>query len=88
MVDEEVVEDTVEDADEALAVPDDVDVDAEGVAAAPDEAEDESLAEGPLPSADFSAAVVAGAGSLVLAPPLSPPPLLRKSVTYQPDPLS
>ena len=35
-----------------------------------------------------SPAVTAGAGSLVLAPPLSPPPLLRKSVTYQPEPLS
>jgi hypothetical protein len=35
-----------------------------------------------------SAAVTAGAGSLVLAVPLSPPPLLRKSVTYQPEPLS
>lgn len=35
-----------------------------------------------------SEAVTAGAGSLVLAPPLSPPPLLRKSVTYQPEPLS
>lgn len=36
----------------------------------------------------LSAAVTAGAGSLVLEPPLSPPPLLRKSVTYQPEPLS
>ena len=35
-----------------------------------------------------SAAVTAGAGSLVLVVPLSPPPLLRKSVTYQPEPLS
>lgn len=35
-----------------------------------------------------SAAVTAGTGSLVLAVPLSPPPLLRKSVTYQPEPLS
>jgi len=35
-----------------------------------------------------SAALTAGAGSLVLALPLSPPPLLRKSVTYQPEPLS
>ena len=38
--------------------------------------------------AALSAAVTAGAGSLVLEPPLSPPPLLRKSVTYQPEPLS
>ena len=36
----------------------------------------------------LSAAVTAGAGSLVLELPLSPPPLLRKSVTYQPEPLS
>ena len=35
-----------------------------------------------------SAAVTAGAGSLVLVLPLSAPPLLRKSVTYQPEPLS
>ena len=35
-----------------------------------------------------SVAVSAGAGSLVFALPLSPPPLLRKSVTYQPEPLS
>ena len=38
--------------------------------------------------AALSAAVTAGAGSLVLELPLSPPPLLRKSVTYQPEPLS
>jgi hypothetical protein len=38
--------------------------------------------------AALSAAVTAGRGSLVLAVPLSPPPLLRKSVTYQPEPLS
>ena len=42
----------------------------------------------PLLPAALSAAVTAGAASLVLAPPLSPPPLLRKSVTYQPEPLS
>ena len=41
-----------------------------------------------VPPAALSAAVTAGAGSLVLEPPLSPPPLLRKSVTYQPEPLS
>ena len=35
-----------------------------------------------------SVAVAAGEGSLVFALPLSPPPLLRKSVTYQPEPLS
>jgi hypothetical protein len=40
------------------------------------------------PPAALSAAVTAGATSLVLALPLSPPPLLRKSVTYQPEPLS
>jgi hypothetical protein len=38
--------------------------------------------------AALSAAVTAGAGSLVLVVPLSAPPLLRKSVTYQPEPLS
>ncbi len=38
--------------------------------------------------AALSAAVTAGAGSLVLELRLSPPPLLRKSVTYQPEPLS
>ena len=56
----------------------------------PPDAADVALSElvVPDPSVAFSAAVVAGAGSLVLAPPLSPPPLLRKSVTYQPDPLS
>jgi hypothetical protein len=44
----------------------------------------------PVDAADAapSAAVTAGAGSLVLALLLSPPPLLRKSVTYQPEPLS
>jgi hypothetical protein len=40
------------------------------------------------PPTALSAAVTAGAASLVLALPLSPPPLLRKSVTYQPEPLS
>lgn len=48
----------------------------------------ELLAPPDVPPAALSAAVTAGAGSLVLEPPLSPPPLLRKSVTYQPEPLS
>lgn len=35
-----------------------------------------------------SAVSTAGAGSLVLVLPLSAPPFGRKSVTYQPEPLS
>ena len=59
-------------------------------AAAPDEAPEPASEDEPalLPSvaAGFaSAAVVPGATSAVLAPPLL---LLRKSVTYQPEPLS
>ena len=62
-----------------------------GVGAEPLELPDEVDALSEPVEADVaapSAAVTAGAGSLVLVVPLSPPPLLRKSVTYQPEPFS
>ena len=69
----EVLEAVVEAGEEPLDV-----LDAPDALSEPVEAEDVAP----------SAAVLAGAGSLVLVLPLSAPPLLRKSVTYQPEPLS
>ena len=55
-----------------------------GAALEPDSDDDPALALS-LPAGLASAAVVPGATSAVLAPPLL---LLRKSVTYHPEPLS
>jgi hypothetical protein len=74
---EVVVEAVLDDALELLAaaLPD----------AAPEPDSDEEAALLSLAAGLASAAVVPGATSAVLAPPLL---LLRKSVTYQPEPLS
>ena len=74
---EVVVEAVLDDALELLAaaLPD----------AVPEPDSDEEAALLSLAAGLASAAVVPGAASAVLAPPLL---LLRKSVTYQPEPLS